>query len=39
MADMQLDIPHNLGKAEARRRIEAGMPKHAAHFFLLRLQR
>ena len=28
---MQFDIPHDLGKAEARRRIEAGLPKLAAH--------
>jgi hypothetical protein len=28
---MKFEIPHNLGKAEARRRIEAGMPKLAAH--------
>jgi hypothetical protein len=31
MADMKFEIPHNLGKAEARRRIEAGMPTLAAH--------
>jgi hypothetical protein len=31
MADMKFEIPHNLGKAEARLRIEAGMPKLAAH--------
>lgn len=31
MADIQFDIPHDLGKAEARRRIEAGLPKLEAH--------
>jgi len=31
MADMQFDIPHALGKVEARRRIEAGLPKLATH--------
>lgn len=31
MADLSFDIPHTLGRAEARRRIEAGLPKLAAH--------
>jgi hypothetical protein len=31
MADMHFDISHNLGKAEARGRIGAGLPKLAAH--------
>jgi hypothetical protein len=31
MADMHFDIPHELGAQEARRRIEAGLPKLAAH--------
>jgi hypothetical protein len=31
MADLQFDIPHSLGKAEARRRINGGLPKLAAH--------
>jgi hypothetical protein len=28
---MQFDIPHKLGKAEAKRRIEAGIPKLGRH--------
>lgn len=28
---MKFDIPHKLGKAEAKRRIEAGIPKLARH--------
>lgn len=28
---MQFDIPHRLGKAEAKRRIEAGIPKLERH--------
>lgn len=28
---MEISIPHTLGRAEARRRIEAGLPKLAAH--------
>jgi hypothetical protein len=28
---MQFDIPHRLGKAEAKRRIEAGLPKLERH--------
>lgn len=28
---MQFDIPHQLGKAEAKRRIEAGIPKLERH--------
>ncbi len=31
MPDMQFDIPHDLGTAEARRRVVAGLPKLAAH--------
>ncbi|MEG3087528.1 polyhydroxyalkanoic acid system family protein [Sphingomonas sp. PB4P5] len=31
MADLHFDIPHDLGKTEARHRIEAGLPKLAAH--------
>jgi len=28
---MEIDIPHSLGQAEAKRRIEVGLPKLAAH--------
>jgi hypothetical protein len=28
---MHFDIPHDLGKADARRRIEAGLPKLGVH--------
>ncbi|WP_294239118.1 polyhydroxyalkanoic acid system family protein [uncultured Sphingomonas sp.] len=31
MASVNFDIPHNLGHAEARRRIEQGLPKLEAH--------
>lgn len=31
MATIPFDIPHTLGRAEARRRIEAGLPKLAQH--------
>lgn len=31
MADLEFDIPHALGRAEACSRIEAGLPKLAAH--------
>ena len=31
MANIPFDIPHSLGKDEARRRIEAGLPKLAQH--------
>ena len=31
MANIPFDIPHSLGKDEARRRVEAGLPKLAQH--------
>ena len=31
MANIPFDIPHDLGKNEARRRVEAGLPKLAKH--------
>lgn len=31
MAKISFDVPHQLGRAEARRRIEAGLPKLAQH--------
>ena len=31
MASVDFDIPHELGQAEARRRIEQGLPKLEAH--------
>ena len=31
MANIPFDVPHDLGRNEARRRIEAGLPKLAQH--------